>query len=171
MNTRFKVFASNNILQYLCDFIHVLIFVIVSKCWKNPKLTNIVIVLVHSRMVLTQTNNSGPTKIHLSWDTHQILVPWWHPQNVPSTLSLIPFGYIYWRCHITWYTSRVWAFGVTFLFWTPFMSIHHAKTSSIHRAKTPLYQYGSETTSTQTYKLMYSKILTPWHTHQIPTLD
>jgi hypothetical protein len=43
MNTRFKVFASNNILQYLCEFIHVLIFVTVSKCRKNPKLTNIVI--------------------------------------------------------------------------------------------------------------------------------
>jgi hypothetical protein len=43
MNTRFKVFASYNILQYLCDFIHVLKFVIVSKCRKNPKLTNIVI--------------------------------------------------------------------------------------------------------------------------------
>src|SRR6202022_2476475 len=43
MNTRFKVFASYNILQYLCDFIHVLIFVIVSKCRKNLKLTNIVI--------------------------------------------------------------------------------------------------------------------------------
>ena len=42
MNTRFKVFASYNILQYLCDFIHVLIFVIVSKCRKSPKLTNIV---------------------------------------------------------------------------------------------------------------------------------
>ena len=45
MNTRFKVlFASYNILQYLCDFIHhVLIFVTVSKCPKCPKLTNIVI--------------------------------------------------------------------------------------------------------------------------------
>jgi hypothetical protein len=43
MNTRFKVFASYNILQYLCDFIHVLIFVTVSKYRKNPKLTNIVI--------------------------------------------------------------------------------------------------------------------------------
>jgi hypothetical protein len=42
MNTRFKVFASYNILQYLCDFIHVLIFVTVSKCRKSPKLTNIV---------------------------------------------------------------------------------------------------------------------------------
>ena len=30
---------SYNILQYLCDFIHVLIFVLVSKCQKNPKLT------------------------------------------------------------------------------------------------------------------------------------
>jgi hypothetical protein len=29
MNTRFKVFASYNILQNLCDFIHVLIFVTV----------------------------------------------------------------------------------------------------------------------------------------------
>jgi hypothetical protein len=42
MNTRFEVFASYNILQYLCDFIHVLIFVTVSKCRKSPKLTNIV---------------------------------------------------------------------------------------------------------------------------------
>ena len=41
--TRFKVIASYNILQYLCDFIHVLIFVIVSKCRKSPKLMNIVI--------------------------------------------------------------------------------------------------------------------------------
>jgi hypothetical protein len=43
MNTRFRAFATYNILQYLCDFIHVLIFVTVSKCRKNPKLTNIVI--------------------------------------------------------------------------------------------------------------------------------
>jgi hypothetical protein len=43
MNTRFKVFASYNILQNLCDFIHVLIFVIVSKYQKSPKLMNIVI--------------------------------------------------------------------------------------------------------------------------------
>jgi hypothetical protein len=43
MNTRFKAFASYNILQHLCDFIHVLISVTVSKCRKSPKLTNIVI--------------------------------------------------------------------------------------------------------------------------------
>jgi hypothetical protein len=42
MNSRFKVFASYNILQYLCDFIHVLIFVTVSKGRKSPKLMNIV---------------------------------------------------------------------------------------------------------------------------------
>jgi hypothetical protein len=48
MNTRFKVFASYDILQYLCDFIHVLIFVTVSKCRKSPKLTNIVILDLHS---------------------------------------------------------------------------------------------------------------------------
>jgi hypothetical protein len=43
MNTRFKVFASYNIFQYMCDFIHVLIFVTISKCRKSPKLMNIVI--------------------------------------------------------------------------------------------------------------------------------
>jgi hypothetical protein len=43
MNTRFKVFASYNILQYLCDSIQVFIFVTVSKCRKSPKLTNIAI--------------------------------------------------------------------------------------------------------------------------------
>ena len=43
MNTRFKVFASYNTLQYLCDSIQVFIFVTVSKCRKSPKLTNIVI--------------------------------------------------------------------------------------------------------------------------------
>jgi hypothetical protein len=43
MNTRFKAFVSYIILQYLCDFIHVLIFVTASKCQKSPKLTNIVI--------------------------------------------------------------------------------------------------------------------------------
>ena len=42
MNIRFKVFAAYNILQNLCDYIHVLIFVIVSKSRKSPKLTNIV---------------------------------------------------------------------------------------------------------------------------------
>ena len=43
MNTRFKISASYNILQYLCDFIRVLISVTVSKCRKSLKLTNIVI--------------------------------------------------------------------------------------------------------------------------------
>jgi hypothetical protein len=43
MNIHFKVFASYNILQYMCDCIHVLIFVTVSKCRKSPKLTSIVI--------------------------------------------------------------------------------------------------------------------------------
>ena len=43
MNTRFKVFNTYNTLQYLCDFIHVLIFVTVLKCRKSPKLTNTVI--------------------------------------------------------------------------------------------------------------------------------
>ncbi len=38
MNTRFKVTASYNILLYMCDFIHVLIFVIVSKCRKKSQI-------------------------------------------------------------------------------------------------------------------------------------
>ena len=38
MNTRFKVFASYNILQYLCDFIHVLTFVTVSKMPKKSQI-------------------------------------------------------------------------------------------------------------------------------------
>ena len=38
MNTRFKVFASYNILQYLCDLIHVLIFVTVSKLPKKSQI-------------------------------------------------------------------------------------------------------------------------------------
>ena len=38
MNTRFKVFASYNILQYLYDFIRVLVFVIVSKCQKKSQI-------------------------------------------------------------------------------------------------------------------------------------
>ena len=44
MDTRFKAFASYNILQYLYDFIYVIIFVTVSKCQKSPKLTYIVII-------------------------------------------------------------------------------------------------------------------------------
>jgi hypothetical protein len=38
MNTRFKVFASYNILQYLCDFIHILIFVTISKMPKKSQI-------------------------------------------------------------------------------------------------------------------------------------
>ena len=37
MNTRFKVFVSYNIFQYLCDLIHVLMFVIVSKSRKKTQ--------------------------------------------------------------------------------------------------------------------------------------
>ena len=57
MKTRFKVFASYNILQYLRDFIHVLIFVIVPKCQKSPKLTNIVIVGLVAFAVVTLNNS------------------------------------------------------------------------------------------------------------------
>ena len=38
MSTRFKVFASYNILEDLCDFIHVLIFVTVSKSRKKSQI-------------------------------------------------------------------------------------------------------------------------------------
>ena len=50
MNTCFKIFASYSILQYMCDFIHVLISVIVSECQKSPKLTNIVIPQARERV-------------------------------------------------------------------------------------------------------------------------
>ena len=53
MNTCFKVFASYYILQHLCEFIHVLIFVTLSKCQISPKLMNIVIYVIyflHSKM-------------------------------------------------------------------------------------------------------------------------
>jgi hypothetical protein len=60
MNTRFKVFASYNILQYLCDFIHVLIFVTVSKCRKSPKLTNIVSTFTYCRFWAEIMNSFGP---------------------------------------------------------------------------------------------------------------
>ena len=60
MNILFKVLASYNILLHLCDFIHVLVFVIVSKCRKSPKLTNRVIrdascITIHD--TLTADNN------------------------------------------------------------------------------------------------------------------
>ena len=42
---RCEVFASYNIFQYLCDPIHVLIFVLVSKCQKSPKLMNKMMIL------------------------------------------------------------------------------------------------------------------------------
>ena len=38
MNTRFKVLASYNILQNLCGFIHVLIFVTISQCRKKSQI-------------------------------------------------------------------------------------------------------------------------------------
>jgi hypothetical protein len=66
MSTRFKVFASHNILQYLCDFIHVFIFVTVSKCRKSPKLTNIVILAQKQYYLLLLPT---PTYIHsVIWD-------------------------------------------------------------------------------------------------------
>jgi hypothetical protein len=52
MNTCFKVYASYNILRYLCAFIHVLIFVPVSKCRKSPKLTNIVIIAIITMLTM-----------------------------------------------------------------------------------------------------------------------
>jgi hypothetical protein len=62
MNTRFKVFASYNILQYLCDFIHVLIFITVSKCRKSPKLTNIVIIGLISCQLGARNNLCTPQR-------------------------------------------------------------------------------------------------------------
>ena len=52
MNIRFKVFAAYNIFQNLCDYIHVLIFVTVSKSRKSPKLTDIVILTKMDQVVI-----------------------------------------------------------------------------------------------------------------------
>src|ERR1700736_1778960 len=77
MNTHFEVFASYNILQYLSDFIHVLIFVTVSKCRKSPKLTNIVI-----KTRFTDANTEGcetaPTRRSPGriFKTHQEMLCW-----------------------------------------------------------------------------------------------
>ena len=59
MNTLFKIFISYNILQYVCDFIHVLIFVTVSKCRKSPKLMNIVIHPSINRLVDWNRNSNS----------------------------------------------------------------------------------------------------------------
>ena len=62
----FKVFASYNILQYLCDFIHVLIFVTVSKCRRSPNLTNIVICAQNIITILgSRVNMIGDLYDHL----------------------------------------------------------------------------------------------------------
>ena len=45
--------------QYLCDFIHVLIFVTVSKWQKSPKLTNIVIQVLHLRWTNSELSVAG----------------------------------------------------------------------------------------------------------------
>ena len=47
MNTCFKVFASYNILQYMCDFIHVLLFVIVSKCRKKSQINEYIVIVLY----------------------------------------------------------------------------------------------------------------------------
>jgi hypothetical protein len=79
MNTRFKVFASYNILQYLCDFIHVLKFVTVSKCQKrNPKLRNVVILVFFP---FWEINESGSLHCQKNLQGHQ-----------PKWLILYSFG-------------------------------------------------------------------------------
>jgi hypothetical protein len=70
MNTRFKVVASYNILQYLCDFIHVLISVTISKCRKSPKLTNIVILPNTSELVKHKTWDCIQARRAWKWATY-----------------------------------------------------------------------------------------------------
>ena len=93
MNTHFKVFASYNILQYLCDFIHVLIFVTVLKCRKSPKLTNIVInardiveQIFQSRNQEPLANNHNDLFMHLldMSCSGRVLTNGWNGQVSPS---------------------------------------------------------------------------------------
>jgi len=72
MNTRFKVFASYNILQNMCDFIHVLIFVTVSKCRKSSKLTNKVIIFLSDSRVMAQGWKGGRARARLSQKLEQL---------------------------------------------------------------------------------------------------
>jgi len=71
MNTHFKIFTSYNLLRYLCHFIHVLIFVTVSKCRKSPKLTNIVIFDVNAPAANRQPP-PGPWMCILWMNTHHM---------------------------------------------------------------------------------------------------
>jgi hypothetical protein len=59
MNTRFKLFASYNILQYLCDLIHVLIFVTVSKCQFNEYSDKCMVTYCESPRLSFQNQNQN----------------------------------------------------------------------------------------------------------------
>ena len=92
MNTRFKVYASYNILQYPCGYIHVLIFVTVSKCQKSPKLTNIVMIDLPVGMSngvvceATRVSVTMITELKKSLNHHE------HPQPKVSWDAAIRFG-------------------------------------------------------------------------------
>ena len=79
---RCEVLASSNILQYMCDFIHVLIFVIISKCRKNSKSTNIVIDTTHSSTQVTKTPYPETSQFHNGYSdahaslSHAYTKPW-----------------------------------------------------------------------------------------------
>ena len=89
MNTRFKVCDSYNVLQNLCDFIHVLIFVTVSKCWKSPKLTNIVIVLAASYCIGDAKGARNQQKSKLVASSCKVLTSAIRTQGIVKKLCLV----------------------------------------------------------------------------------
>ena len=105
MNTCFKVFASYNILQCLCDFIHVLIFVTISKCRKSPKLMNIVMIgwKCWGRSTSHYTRawgSKGPWKfewmINLRGVSHGL--QWMAFHGLPDFVSTQKEGYTIYEC-------------------------------------------------------------------------
>jgi hypothetical protein len=92
-----KVFASYNILQNLCDFIYVLMFVNVSKCRKRSKLTNHILFVFSYKPYLLMLHH------HLEWCEYiqswcdslsNLLIP------IPIQLSHKPYLEMRWAHNI-----------------------------------------------------------------------
>jgi hypothetical protein len=109
MNTRFKVFASDNILQYLCDFIHGLIFVTVSKCRKSPKLTNRVIQVMIWVFLPDMISRGGATMQIMNYILMTFLF-----QYIPRVVHFVLFGWRLQRINGYIFGTATWGFVLNF---------------------------------------------------------